>query len=126
MIEAAVSDDWMGDGVSITLRNKFPDGDKMYATGTQEWGGLVWERLTDQQLMESRRPTLRLDGEAARALMDALVRHFGGLPNEQMARQDLDYERKRGEADRTRLDRVTASLEKIAIGLVNNEVVDGY
>lgn len=55
--------------------------------------GPVWEQVTDPAVVTE--PTLKLGHEEARALLDALVRHYEGASDMHAARADLLHERGR-------------------------------
>lgn len=53
-----------------------------------------WTDVPDS-LIEPVEPTLRIGDSEARALLEALARHYGGASDMQTLRADLDYERRR-------------------------------
>lgn len=87
MIEVSVRDDFLTDGVQFGIRRKYQGPETLYATSVNDFGTLVWEPLSQEQLMVIRRPVLALDGETARAVMDALARYFGGITDTQLIQQ---------------------------------------
>lgn len=93
----------MVDGVAIYVSMKMDHGRKLLRLGPhgqQEWA--------DHDPLTNAEPTLKLDGEAARALLDALLRHYEGASDMHIARQDLIHER-------NRVDKLTSGLMQIAI-----------
>jgi hypothetical protein len=52
----------------------------------------VWEELDEAESVE---PTFSLSSDAARALLDALTRHFHGAEDSRALRRDYDAERRR-------------------------------
>jgi len=100
--EAHVSDDFMIDGVAVYISLKHDHGRQILhisSDGTQEWA--------DHEPLAPAEPTLKLPGEAARALLDALLRHYEGAPDMRTARQDLLHER-------GRVDKLTDAVIGIA------------
>jgi hypothetical protein len=63
-----------------------------------------WEQVDP---LANVKPTLKLNGEAARALLDALTRHYQGAPDLHMVRSDLMHER-------GRVDKLLGTLSEIA------------
>ena len=99
-----VSDDFMIDGVAIYVSIKHTHGRQILQLG--EDGRQTW---TDHEpLGVVAQPTLKLPGEAARALLDALLRHYQGAADTQTLRSDLLHER-------NRVDKITSGLLQIAI-----------
>lgn len=58
-------------------------------------------------------PTLRIGDSEARALLEALARHYGGAEDTRALRRDYD-------AERSRVDQLTASLIGVAHALAHN------
>lgn len=105
-IEARISDQMLMDGIAVQIvmrsegrvvRVLRPDGDFM-----------TWEEVPAGPLMESR-PTFTLENECARALLDALLRHYQGASDMHTVRSDLLHERQR-------VDKLTDALINIAKG----------
>src|SRR6266700_935467 len=91
MIEVRVTDDFMIDGLAIYVSIKNGPSDRRILR-LLENGGHNWEPVDPVAMTE---PTLKLPGEAARALLDTLLRHYEGAPDMRTARQDLLHERGR-------------------------------
>lgn len=68
----------------------------------------TWEDLPDIPVDVA--PTIRLGDSEARAILEALARHYGGADDTRALRRDYDAERKR-------VDRLTDSLSMIAHNL---------
>lgn len=85
-----------GGGVGIYIRDK-GDGYTRYATKLNEYGMVTWEHLDQEQLSVQRSPTLSLDEEVARAVTDALTRHFGGVTDQGLLIATLAREQDRGD-----------------------------
>lgn len=92
-VEVRVSDYFTFDGVHIHVRQK-GSLDTLYVTGIEN-GHLVWEPLTETQLLEARPSPLMLTNDVARALLDALLRHYQGASDMHTVRADLLHERGR-------------------------------
>lgn len=104
-IEARISDRMMADGIAawIVMRDDGrvtrvlrPDGDFM-----------TWDEVPEP--LAEIRPTFTLEGECARALLDALLRHYQGASDMHTVRADLLHER-------GRVDRLTDAVIRIASG----------
>jgi hypothetical protein len=78
----------MGRGVHIYLGLKRPDG-SMDVVQPME---LVTQRY-EEQVVPSPPPALKLDGDVAHALLDALAAHYGGTSDLRRLRADYDAER---------------------------------
>lgn len=79
-------------GIAVWLGRSDPGRDEVEVVLPIE---LVIERQTMMEGAASREPTLRLPDDLARALLDALVQHYGGHQNLRSLRADYDAERKR-------------------------------
>lgn len=104
MIDVRVSDDFMVDGLAIWISLKQGQSRRLLRLGTQ--GERTWEEIDPQTNVE---PTLKLDGESARSLLDALLRHYQGASDMHTVRSDLLHER-------GRVDKLTAAVIAIATG----------
>lgn len=104
MIEVRVSDDFMIDGLAIYISQKVAGMGRqilrLHDNGTQGWE-LVEQPATITD------PTLKLDGDSARALLDALLRHYQGASDMHTVRSDLLHER-------GRVDKLTDAVIAIA------------
>jgi hypothetical protein len=69
-------------------------------------GVITWEPVELHVMAE---PTVVLPGDAARALLDALMRHYQGASDMHTVRADLLHERKR-------VDKLTDAVIAIAAG----------
>lgn len=103
MIEVRVSDDFMMDGVAIHVSMK-REGDARRILRLHD-DGQEWEAVEPMTAVE---PTLKLQGDAARALLDALLRHYQGASDMHTVRSDLLHER-------GRVDKLTSGILQIAI-----------
>lgn len=105
MIRAYLREDRLGMSLDITLIRegdgglnppmilRLPEGEDSFAR---------WEHLPEQPRPDIP-PTLRLGEDEARALLDALTRHYGGADDVRALRRDYD-------AERQRVDTLTAAL----------------
>ena len=105
--EAHVSDDFMIDGIAVYLSIK--DGMSRRILRCQPDGNSTWE---DHDPLTTATPTLKLNGEAARALLDALLRFYQGSADTQTVRSDLLHER-------GRVDKLTEAVISIAARAVS-------
>jgi len=104
MIDVRVTDDFMIDGLAIYISIKdSPNARRLLRL--REDGMQEWEQIDPLTRVE---PTLKLPGEAARALLDTLLRHYQGASDMHTVRQDLLHER-------NRVDKLTSGLMQIAI-----------
>lgn len=88
--QATVESDYFRHGVKIHMRDRRIDG-AIYAV---DFGDVVVSAITDATSEPSSEP-LRLDEDAARAMYEALARHFGGAPDMAVIRRDYDHEKSR-------------------------------
>ena len=114
MIRAYIREDRLGMSIAVTLIRegdgglnppmilRLPEGENSFAR---------WENLPEQPRTDIA-PTLKLGEDEARALLDALVRHYSGASDVQALRRDYDDERKR-------VDQLTASLIGVTHALAN-------
>ena len=89
--EAFVQDDWMRDGVKIAVRlSRSEDVREMIL-----WGDVAVTRITEaNSAVPSEDAFLRLPNDIARAVYEALSRHFGGNVVDAVAlRRDYEAER---------------------------------
>lgn len=92
--DVRVTDDYMIDGLAIYISSRdSPASRRLLHLGDD--GRHDWDQIDPSAVAE---PTLKLNGEAARALLDALMRHYEGASDMHTARADLLHER--GRADR--------------------------
>jgi len=113
-IQVAIIDDIMANGISIAIRNKREIGGG-YLLATEIKGGRIhWEFITDNDIREQRPPTLHLEEDVARALLDALMRHYQGSGDLRTTRADLLHER-------GRVDNLIGTVQYIASKLVDAE-----
>lgn len=113
MIRAYVYDSYPmgGFSVGISLVMLPPEGSpdvrprvlRLGASGNASTS--AWDEVPPDLLLGD--PTMTLDGEAARALLDGLTRHFQGAEDTRALRRDYDAERKR-------VDDLTGHLAAIA------------
>jgi hypothetical protein len=76
-----------------------------------EGGSREWEHVTDVYAGSSG-PTLVLEEDEARALLDALTRYYHGAEDTRALRKDYD-------AERARVDKLTATLGDVVKALVS-------
>ena len=89
--EAFVQDDWLRDGVKIAVRlSRSEDVREMIL-----WGDVAVTRITEaNSAVPSEDAFLRLPNDIARAVYEALSRHFGGNVVDAVAlRRDYEAER---------------------------------
>ncbi len=86
---AIVRDDLLRRGVTVVLGRLLPDG----AVSIQRPNGMV--EYASGAMVDEGEPTLRIDEDMARALLDALAEHFGGTAEVQTLRKDYLAERAR-------------------------------
>jgi hypothetical protein len=112
MIRAYVTEQIYGYSLAISIvRN--PDGDTggmppeilRLASREDPATFLDWEPLDPRG--QNVKPTLTLSHEEARALLDTLTTHYGGVDDKRTLRKDYDDERKR-------VDKLTEALTGIA------------
>ena len=112
MIRAYIREDRLGMSIAVTLIRegdgglnppmilRLPEGENSFAR---------WENLPEQPRTDIA-PTLKLGEDEARALLDALVRHYSGASDVQALRRDYDDERKRVDVLTSALVDVTRQL----------------
>ena len=89
--EAFVQDDWMRDGVKIAVRLSNTQDDREMIL----WGDVAVTRITEaNSATPSEDAYLHLPNDVARAIYEALSRHFGGNVVDAVAlRRDYEAER---------------------------------
>lgn len=102
-IECRISDQMMADGIAVWIVMK--DGGRVVRVLHQEEDFATWEEVPEP--LAQIKPTFTLEGECARALLDALTRHYQGAADMHSVRADLIHER-------GRVDKVTDALIRIA------------
>lgn len=111
-IRVAVNNEYMfaADSVDITLARRLPNGEVMIMRRGGEHAHLVeWETTSVGQAVTE--PTIRIPTEFARALLDALLRHYQGASDMHQLRQDFLHEQKR-------VDQLTAVISNALNKLV--------
>ena len=103
-IDVRVTDDYMIDGLAIYISQK-TGGTSRLLLHLHDDGAQSWDDVDSVAIVE---PTLKLQGEFARALLDALLRHYQGASDMHTVRADLLHER-------GRVDKLTSGLLQIAI-----------
>lgn len=106
MIKAQIADDFLADGVSVRVTMEGDGGRLILLAG--EDGATRWEPFDPQPGLIAGAPylTIRLPGDAARALLDALLRHYEGASDMRTVRSDLLHER-------GRVDKLTDALIRL-------------
>lgn len=120
MIRAHIADHTFGFGIAILIADRPGDGSPgtpYRALRIGENGARRWEEVTGAALGPSG-ATLTLEDGEARALLDALTRHFHGAEDTRALRRDYDDERKR-------VDRLTDTLGGVVKVLVSKSSEDG-
>lgn len=111
MIRAYIREDLAGMFLSIALIRE-QDGTPRQILRILEGGDpttLRWEDLPDPPAPDVA-PTLQLGDNEARALLEALARHYGGADDVRALRRDYDAERKR-------VDTLTSALTGVTLAL---------
>jgi hypothetical protein len=95
MIKARIAEDFMADGISVRVTLEGDGGRLILLPG--EDGSTRWEPFDPASALGGAAPylTIRLPGEAGRALLDALLRHYDGASDLHTVRSDLLHERGR-------------------------------
>ena len=102
--DVRVTDDFMIDGLAvyITIRHSAVSRSIMRLHG--DANAVSWDDVEPAAQTE---PTFKLPGEAARALLDALLRHYEGASDMRTVRSDLLHER-------GRVDKLIGTISQIA------------
>lgn len=117
MIRAHVHDGWSvsPDSVMVSIVMHPPEGSFDTRPRILRLGDAfttAWDEIpADGTVTE---PTMRIDHQSARALLDALARHYDGAEDTRALRRDYDAERKRN-------DKLTDAI----IGLANELAAPG-
>jgi hypothetical protein len=90
-IKVRIGDNFFQDGIDIFLLREDMAG--RYMLRLNEEGFITWETIEQDGVVH--RPTMTLPGDLARALLDALMRHYQGASDMHTVRQDLLHERRR-------------------------------
>jgi hypothetical protein len=110
VIRAYVSDHNYGMGVNIAIVLHLGEDGRAPAKILRLTGTFPsWEDAPVAQVVD---PTLTLDDDQARALLDGLMRHYHGAEDTRALRRDYDDERKR-------VDRLTTALGDVVKALVS-------
>jgi hypothetical protein len=102
-----------GIGIAVSVVMHPPEGSMDVRPRILRLGGsdsftASWDEIpADGEIIS---PTLRLDDDTARALLDALARHYEGAEDTRALRRDYDGERKRVDGLIGHLAAVTRSL----------------
>lgn len=102
MIEARIGSNFPADGIDIWIGLKAEGARMILQPGPDGIGS--WEIL--EPGVNPARPTMVLQDEAGRALLDALLRHYEGASDMRTVRSDLLHER-------GRVDKLTDALIRL-------------
>lgn len=95
MIRAYIREDLPGMYLEIALIQVADDVPRRILRIVDAGGGVYrWEDLPEQPPRDLA-PTLQIGDSEARALLEALIRHYSGATDTRTLRADLDYERRR-------------------------------
>ncbi len=112
MIRAYIREDLPGMFLEIALIQVADDVPRRILRVVDGSAGVYrWEDLPDEPTRDLA-PTLQIGDSEARALLEALARHYGGADDVRALRRDYDAERKR-------VDTLSASLIGVAHALAN-------
>lgn len=107
MIQARVSDYMLMDGVAVMITDKREGGNRRVRRFHRDTNVVEWEEITDPAIgVEA---TMILSNDEARALLDALLRHYQGASDMHTVRSDLLHER-------ARVDKLTDAVIEAALG----------
>lgn len=105
MFKARIADHFAADGCAIWLYTEWEKGKRSVMHFSADGvNGVAWQ---DAEATAEIPPTMRLPDDAARALLDALLRHYQGASDMHTVRADLLHERGRA-------DKLTDALIRIA------------
>lgn len=108
MFKARIADDFAADGCAIWLYTEWEQGKRnvlhFSPDGASGRNGMQWEATEPGALVP---PTMKLPDDAARVLLDALLRHYQGASDMHTVRADLLHERGRA-------DKLTDAVIRIA------------
>lgn len=112
MIRAYIREDLPGMYLEIALIQEADGMPRRILRPVDGSGGTHrWEDIPEQPPRDLA-PTFEIGDEEARALLEALVRHYQGAEDTRALRRDYD-------AERARVDQLTASLSMVAHALAN-------
>lgn len=94
MIRVHLNEPISGLGVQIFIINQVEDQPRRILRYHGD-GAYSWEALPEGEAPE---PTFTVPGDAGRALLDALARHYDGAEDTRTLRRDYEHERRRHEA----------------------------
>jgi len=100
MIKAQIAPDFPGDGIAVRITLEQEGGRLIMHVGSDAMTS--WEPFSPQPV-SGNGITMHLQDEAARALLDALLRYYEGASDMHTVRSDLLHER-------GRVDRLTDAL----------------
>jgi hypothetical protein len=107
-LRAHVQIDYLSFGIAITIVNT-GDADRAAIYGVDADGRIRPQWSSHDERTVTANPTIRIDEDAARVLMDALLDHFRGGSDGRELRKD--FEREQG-----RVDKLTDALIVAALG----------
>lgn len=105
MIRVRIADDFLAGGIAILVEQR-GDGIRVLYRASEDGYVVPYEQITSPEGAQ-RPPTLRMDEDIARALLQALANWYGGTSEAATARADLLHER-------GRVDKLTEAIIGIA------------
>lgn len=91
-LRVGISDSFDVDGIAVIVGLRL-DEQTTRLGRVSEHGTILWEEVDPPGSITS--PTIRLSHDIARALLEALLRYYGGAPDSHTVRADLMHERGR-------------------------------
>ncbi len=92
MYEMKIQDNFQADGVDIYITEKAPGG-RVWLTAKGD--RMTWQAVTPATSVTVSCPTLTLTDDAAKELLNELLRHYAGSEDLRTVRSDLMHERRR-------------------------------
>jgi len=105
VIKVRIADNMMADGISVLIENRGDGPRQVMRMQSDALNG--WELLPADAALMSPAPTMVLPDDAARPLLDALLRWYQGAEDTRAARADLLHER-------ARVDKLLDTISRIA------------
>lgn len=93
MYEMKIQDNFQADGIDIFVSIKNPGSDRRILIA--ENNRMVWKEVTPATSLNLPTSTITLTDDAAKELLNELLRHYAGSEDLRTVRSDLMHERRR-------------------------------
>lgn len=91
-IRIGITDSFEADGIAVIIGLRYSPEHTRIGRVNHDHGYIEWEDTEPAVAVE---PTIRMNHDIARGLLEALLRYYGGAPDSHTVRADLMHERGR-------------------------------